>query len=168
MTKYIALLRAVNVGGTGRLAMADLKSICARAGFGRIETYIASGNVVFESRESASRVQSELESRLRDHARRPMRVFIRTAQEMQEILSGNPFSDAEPRSTYVFFLGSRPPPGATANVLHRVDEELRAGRREIYVRYPLGMGRSKLVIPAAKDGTARNMNTIARLASMSI
>lgn len=106
MTKYIALLRAVNVGGTGRLAMADLKSLCAHAGFDRIETYIASGNVVFESGESASRVQSELESRLCDHARRPIQVFIRTALELQEILAGNPFPKAEPRSTYVFFLGA--------------------------------------------------------------
>jgi uncharacterized protein (DUF1697 family) len=63
MAKFIAPLRAVNVGGTGKLAMADLKSICADAGFERIETYIASGNVVFESKGTASRVQSELESR---------------------------------------------------------------------------------------------------------
>ena len=167
MSKFIALLRAVNVGGTGKLAMADLKSICADAGFDRIETYIASGNVVFESKATASRVQAELESRLCDHAQRPIQVFVRTALELQEVLRTNPFPKGEPRSTFVFFLRDKPPTDATANALHRVDEELRAGKREIYVHYPGGMGQSKLVIPAAKNGTARNMNTIAKLVAMS-
>jgi uncharacterized protein (DUF1697 family) len=167
MSKFIALLRAVNVAGTGKLAMADLKALCADAGFDRIETYIASGNVVFESKGTASRVQSELESRLCDYAQRPIQVFVRTALELQEVLRGNPFSKAEPRRTYVFFLRNKPPPDATANVLRRVDEDLRAGKREIYVHYPLGMGQSKLVIPAVKDGTARNMNTVAKLVAMS-
>jgi uncharacterized protein (DUF1697 family) len=166
MIKFIALLRAVNVGGTRKLAMADLKSMCADAGFDRIETYIASGNVVFESKGTASRVQSELESRLCDYGQRPIQVFVRTALELQEVLRGNPFPKAEPRLTYAFFLRNKPPPDATANVLRRVDEELRAGKREVYVHYPLGMGQSKLVIPAAKNGTARNMNTIAKLVAM--
>jgi uncharacterized protein (DUF1697 family) len=86
---------------------------------------------------------------------------------LQEVLRGNPFPKAEPRLTYVFFLRNKPPPEATANVLRRVNEELRAGKREIYVHYPLGMGQSKLVIPAAKNGTARNMNTVAKLVAMS-
>ena len=167
MTKFVALLRAVNVGGTGKLAMADLKSMCADAGFDRIETYIASGNVVFESTRTASRVQSELESRLRAYAQHPVRVFVRTALELQWVLRDNPFPKADPRLTYVFFLSSKPPPDATANVLRRVDEELRAGKREIYVHYPLGMGQSRLVIPAPETGTARNMNTIAKLVAMS-
>jgi uncharacterized protein (DUF1697 family) len=167
MAKFIALLRAVNVGGTGKLAMADLKSICADAGFHRIETYIASGNVIFESKATASSVQSELESRLHDHAQRSIQVFVRTALELQQVFRANPFPKAEPRTTFVFFLRDKPPTDATANALHRVDEELRAGNREIYVHYPRGMGQSKLVIPAAKGGTARNMNTIATLVAMS-
>jgi len=167
MTTYIALLRAVNVGGTGKLGMADLKTMCAEAGFGRIETYIASGNVVFESKGSASRVQAELESRLRRPGQRPIQVFVRTAHELQEVLRDNPFPKAKLGLTYVFFLGIEPPPDATSNVQHRADEELRAGKREIYVHYPLGMGQSKLVIPAAKNATARNMNTVAKLVAMS-
>ena len=64
MTRYVALLRAVNVGGTGKLPMADLKSICADAGFTRVETYIASGNVVFDAKGGAASVKSALEARL--------------------------------------------------------------------------------------------------------
>jgi len=54
MTRYIALLRAVNVGGTGKLSMATLKSMCVDAGFSHVETYIASGNVIFESNDSSA------------------------------------------------------------------------------------------------------------------
>ena len=49
MTKYVALLRAVNVGGTGKLPMAELRAMCESIGFAKVRTYIASGNVVFES-----------------------------------------------------------------------------------------------------------------------
>ena len=58
MPVFIALLRAVNVGGTGKLAMSDLKSICERAGFKRVQTYIASGNVVFSSSKTEAQVKA--------------------------------------------------------------------------------------------------------------
>src|SRR5215469_4187014 len=104
MTKYIALLRAVNVGGTGKLPMADLKSICENAGFARVETYIASGNVVFESKAAASKVKSELEERLLEYAGQPIGVVVRTASELRAVLTANPFADADPRYTYAIFL----------------------------------------------------------------
>ena len=65
ITSYIALIRAVNVGGTGKLPMSELKSICEDAGFLNVQTYIARGNIVFESKASESKVKSELEARLR-------------------------------------------------------------------------------------------------------
>ena len=61
MTTFIALLRAVNVGGTGKLAMSDLKAICEAAGCHSVRTYIASGNVVFDSARSEKAVQSILQ-----------------------------------------------------------------------------------------------------------
>ena len=64
MTSFVALLRAVNVGGTGKLPMTDLKTMCEAAGFRSVRTYIASGNVVFESELTAPRVKKELEDRL--------------------------------------------------------------------------------------------------------
>ena len=78
MTKYIALLRAVNVGGTGKLPMARLKSMCNDAGFTRIETYIASGNVVFEGKASPLRVKVELEARLLAYTGNLVGVVVRT------------------------------------------------------------------------------------------
>ena len=166
MTTFIALLRAVNVGGTGKLPMTDLKAICADAGFSRIETYIASGNVVFDFNRAAAKAQAELEKRLFAYAGSPVGVFVRTAAEMRAILNGNPFAGKEARLTHAFFLHERPPHDALEVVRGQANEEVLLGQREIYVHYPSGMGQSKLQIPAAKHGTARNMNTVAKLVEM--
>jgi uncharacterized protein (DUF1697 family) len=166
MPRYVALLRAVNVGGTAKLPMADLKAMCLDAGFTRVETYIASGNVVFDSRLAPSRMKAELEARLLAHAGKPMGVMVRTAAEMAAVLTANPFSDADPKYAYAIFLDHRPPRDALERAVGRRDEEMRLGDREIYVHYPSGMGTSKLRIPAAKLGTARNMNTVAKLAEI--
>jgi len=77
MTRYIALLRAVNVGGTGKLSMTDLKAICGEAGFDHVETYIASGNVVFEAEDPPAKVKSALEARLLAHGGKPVGVLVR-------------------------------------------------------------------------------------------
>ena len=166
MTRYVALLRAVNVGGTGKLPMAELKSICEEAGFVRVETYIASGNVVFESNVAPSKVKSELEARLLEYAGKPIGVVVRTAEEMRAVLKANPFGDAQGNHAYAIFLDHPPPRDALDHVTGQSDEKMSLGDREIFVHYPSGMGRSKLKIPAAKTGTARNMNTVAKLAEM--
>ena len=166
MAAFVALLRAVNVGGTGKLPMSDLKALCEKAGFGRVRTYIASGNVVFESREAESQVRAALEAALAAYAGKPVGVLIRTAAEMARVLAGNPFPGAPPNRTVAIFLDV-PPPADTLERISGVDgEEVRLGQREVYVRYAENMGRSKLKIPAAKDGTARNINTVAKLAEM--
>jgi uncharacterized protein (DUF1697 family) len=166
MTRYVALVRAVNVGGTGALPMAALKAICGDAGFARVETYIASGNVVFDSEVSAAAVKSALEAKLRAYAGKPMGVALRTASEMQAVLAANPFANTPPKFTYAIFLDEPPPADALERAVGVKDEEMRLGMREIYVHYGGGMARSKLRIPAAKNGTARNMNTVAKLAAM--
>jgi uncharacterized protein (DUF1697 family) len=166
MTRYIALVRAVNVGGTGKLPMSELKAMCCDADFGRVETYIASGNVVFESKAAPSGVKAELERRLHRYAGKPVGVVVRSAPEMLAILKANPFPRAEPKYTYVIFLDEPPPPDALTHVSGQQDEQMRLGEREIFVHYGSGMGRSKLKIPAAKRGTARNMNTVAKLAEI--
>jgi uncharacterized protein (DUF1697 family) len=168
MTKYIALLRAVNVGGTGKLPMTDLKAMCLEAGFDHVETYIASGNVVFDAQASSSKVKSELEARLLTYARKPVGVLLRTASEMKAILDGNPFPKRAANFTVAIFLDETPPSDALDHVAGKADEEMRLGVREIYVHYGAGMGRSKLKIPAARQGTARNMNTIAKLVSLAL
>jgi uncharacterized protein (DUF1697 family) len=166
MTRYVALLRAVNVGGTGKLPMADLKAMCSEAGFTGVQTYIASGNVVFISRAAESRVKAELEARLRAYAGKPVGVVVRTATDMAAVVAANPFPDALPNRAMVIFLDEAPPPDALERVSGVGDETIQLGRREVYVHYPSGVGRSRLKIPAAKSGTMRNMNTVAALAHL--
>jgi uncharacterized protein (DUF1697 family) len=166
VTRYVALLRAVNVGGTGALPMAKLKAMCVDAGFGRVETYIASGNVIFDSKCAATRVKSELEARLQTCVKKPVGVMVRTAAEMADVLQANPFAKTEPKYTYVVFLDARPPHDALDHAVGVRDEKMALGKREIFIHYPDGMGRSRLRIPAAKAGTARNLNTVARLAEL--
>ncbi|MDE5444044.1 DUF1697 domain-containing protein [Bradyrhizobium sp. CSA207] len=166
MGAFVALLRAVNVGGTGKLPMGELKAMCEELGFAAVRTYIASGNVVFTSRKSEAAIKTALEKRLHTYAGAPLGVLVRSAAEMAQILAENPFPKAAPNRTVAIFLDTAPPADALAGIRGQNNEEVRLGRREIYVHYGDGIGRSKLVIPAAKTGTARNMNTIATLAKM--
>lgn len=166
MPVYIALLRAVNVGGTGKLPMSELRAMCVAEGFRKVQTYIASGNVVFSASLSELRVKAALEKQLNAYAGQPMDVIVRTAQEMAEVLAGNPFPDAPANQTVAIFLDKPPPADTLDQIKGKADELVQLGRREIYVTYGGGMGRSKLKIPAGKNGTARNINTIARLAEI--
>jgi uncharacterized protein (DUF1697 family) len=166
MTAYVALLRAVNVGGTAKLPMVELKAMCDAAGFECARTYIASGNVVFVTDLSEAEVKAELEKRLEAYAGKPTAVMVRTAAEMAAVLARNPFANAARNRNFVYFLDEAPPADAIEQVKQLRDEEVALGRREIYVHYGDGIGTSKLVIPAAKLATARNMNTVAKLADM--
>jgi uncharacterized protein (DUF1697 family) len=166
MTAFVALLRAVNVGGTGKLPMSELKEMCEALGFAGVRTYIASGNVVFESRKSEAAVKKALEASLEAYAGKPVGVLVRTGAEMQAVLKANPFPKMAPNRTVAVFLDKPPPADALAAVKGRKDEQIKLGRREIYIHYGDGMGQSKLVVPAAKAGTARNINTVAKLAEM--
>lgn len=166
MTVYVALLRAVNVGGTGKLPMSKLKTMCEDAGFTQAKTYIASGNVVFSSKLPETKVKAALEKRLKDYAGKSADVMVRSATEIVAILKANPFRKETSKFTAAIFLDKKPPRDAVGRASGTKDEKIRLGRREIYVHYPNGMGRSKLKIPAAKSGTARNMNTISALAKI--
>jgi uncharacterized protein (DUF1697 family) len=169
MTTFVALLRAVNLGGTGKLPMQDLKAMCEKLKFANVQTYIASGNVLFESAKSEQAVKTALEAALQKYAGKPVGVMVRTAAEMQQVLKANPFPKAPGNRAVVLFLDKPPPKDALRTVMGGVDEEVRLGKREIYVQYgAAGIGRSKLKIPAATAGTARNMNTVAKLAELAL
>jgi len=166
VTTFVALLRAVIVGGTGKLPMDDLRLLGAAAGFTKVQTYIASGNVIFSCRKSKTQVKAVLEASLSDYAGKRVGVFVRTAAEMAEVSANNPFPDAPANRIMAFFLDAGPPRDALDRVTGRKDELIALGNREIYVHYGEGMGKSKLKIPAAKAGTARNMKTVAKLAEL--
>jgi uncharacterized protein (DUF1697 family) len=164
---YVALLRAVNVGGTGKLAMTDLTAMCEAAGFLAVRTYIASGNVVFRSSLNERAVKAALESRLHDYAGKNVGVAVRRGAEMADVLAQNPFADAPGNRVVAIFFDEPVSPAMLKGVTGRgADEDIRLGRRELYVLHGSGIGNSKLRIASARNGTARNMNTIAKLTQM--
>jgi len=168
MTSYVALLRAVNVGGTGKLPMTTLTDLCRKAGFAGVRTYLNSGNAVFKSDKSEGQVKSALEAELKRCAGGPVAVFVRTAKEMAAVHEQNPFPEKPTAKTVAIFLDRPPTEDTLEKLAGRGNEELRLGSREIYVYYPDGISQSKLKLPAESNGTARNMNTIAKLAEVAL
>ncbi|MFT3814033.1 MAG: DUF1697 domain-containing protein [Acidovorax sp.] len=166
MPTLVALLRAVNVGGTGKLPMDALRGLCEQAGFTQVRTYIQSGNAVFDTDLPASAVKAELEARLRDYCGKPVDVVVRDGGQMRRVLERNPFPQAAPDKVAVLFLGQALALDAVLAAKGQTDEEVVASGLEVFIHYPSGMGRSRLKLPAALVGTARNLNTVARLAAM--
>jgi uncharacterized protein (DUF1697 family) len=167
MAAFIALLRAVNVGGTGSLAMTGLKSLCEGLGFTDVRTYIQSGNVVFGSARTEAHVKMALEAALLTRMGKHTGVLVRSASEMMTILNRNPFPSAQGNRVSVLFFDQAPKKAALAAITIPGREEIRPAGREVYVLYPEGIGQSKLKLASLGATTARNMNTVTKLAAMS-
>ena len=165
MMAYVALLRAVNVGGR-KLVMTELKGIAEELGLGTPRTFIASGNLLFTSDRPEAEVKSMLEEALGKHMGAEVPVMVRTGSEMTEVAAANPFPDDPGNRVVAIFLDAPPPVDALSHAKGVRDERMALGAREIYVAYGSGMADSKLKIPAAAKGTARNMNSVARMAAL--
>jgi len=165
VTAFVALIRAVNVGGR-KLLMSDLKAIAGELGLRNARTYIASGNLLFTSGESDAVLKRRLEQRLADHMGHGVEVLVRSAAELADVVTSNPFAGQPGNRVVAIFLDDPPPADAAAKAKNIADERIALGKREIYVHYPSGMGQSKLRIPAAASGTGRNMNSVAKLAEL--
>jgi uncharacterized protein (DUF1697 family) len=166
MTTYVALLRAVNVGGTGKLPMSELKAMCEGLGFARVRTFIASGNVMFDADENEPAIKAKLEDRLEAYAGKRVPVLVRTAAEMAAITAADPFPDAHGSRNMVFFYDDAPPPDLIENCRDRAGEQLALGLREMYVDYGEGIRFTRLKIPGKQDRTGRNMNSVRKMAKM--
>ena len=163
---FVALLRGINLMGGTTLRMADLRAIAEGLGLQGPRTFIASGNLLFTSGKSEQSIKSALAVALKKHLSRDVGVMIRTAEEMARVAAKNPFGDAPANFVVAIFLDRAPPKDALDEARNVADERMALGRREIYVHYPKGQGQSKLRISAAVDGTARNMNTVTKLAEL--
>ena len=166
MTAYVALLRAVNVGGTGKLPMAVLAEMCGAAGFSQVRTHIASGNVVFRSDIAEDQIRRALEDRLHAYAGKSVGVLVRSASEIADTLARNPFGKSPGNRVMALFIDGPLPNDPLDGVTGLKNEQIRLGNRELFVFYPDGMSNTRLRIPSEKQGTARNMNTVAKLAEM--
>lgn len=162
----IALLRAINVGGAGKLAMAELKAICEGLGFDDVRTYIQSGNVLFRSAHEPAEAGRMLDAALAAKLGKAPGVMVRGRTELDAIVTANPFPSAMPNYLIVTFLPEKAPADALEKFVAPDGEEAHVADREIYVHYPNGSGRTKMKLPALKPGTGRNINTVRKLAEI--
>ena len=166
-TTFIALLRAVNVGGTGKLPMKDLVALCIGLGFKDVRTYIQTGNVVFRSRLSEPKAKAMFEKALGAHMGKHFDVILRSADELRVVLEASPFPGVAGNQVMVYFCQEPVPKDALDGFVGPDGERAVATVREIYVHFPNGMGRSKFKMPRMKAVmTTRNMNTVQKLVEM--
>ena len=166
MTSYVALLRAVNVSGTGKLPMSELKRIGELCGFGNVRTFIASGNLLFESALGEAEVAGMIEAKLETFFGKHVPVFVRTARELTATAAANPFMDDKPSRVMVHFIAEDPVREMLAAARDVNGERMALGPRAIIVSYGEGIGKTRLKLPAVKQGTARNMNSVAKMAEL--
>jgi len=173
VAKYIALLRAVNVGGR-KLVMAELKALFESLGFGDVRTVLQSGNIIFEGTEMTIRaleavIEAETEKRLRLRTL----YLVRTSNEWSAIIGKNPFrreARDDPSHLLVVPLKSTPAASNLAALQAAIPgrETVRAAGRELYAYYPDGIGESKLTVALIERKlnmgcTGRNWNTVMKI-----
>jgi uncharacterized protein (DUF1697 family) len=176
MAVFVALLRAVNVGGTAKLPMKELRAACEKGGLARVSTYVASGNLVFACDQTAKEAKAIVAGVLRDSfGLTKNHTLVRTAKELAQVIAANPFGDAaaeRPSRLAIIFLDGMADAGAAERLAaYGGPERMHLQGEHLYVDYLEGMGRSKLTpsflekalkVPA----TARNWNTTNTLLAM--
>lgn len=179
MAIYIGLLRGINVGGKNKIKMAELRKVLEEAGFSKVQTYIQSGNILFESCEDKERLQDKLQQLIESAFGFSVSVILRTAEEFQYTLAQLPFSEKEisereaastTECVYVAFLLDKPLE-EKIDLLHKIkgEDQFHMMDREIYLLFQNSIRNSKLAMNLQKlnvPATVRNWKTVTKLAGM--
>ena len=177
MAAVIAMLRGINLPHYQKLSMAALKTLCTGLPLRNVQTYIQSGNLVFEEDTGdLNAVAGRLEQAIQDKFGFRPSVLLRTAAEMRQVIAKNPFAgrpEVAPNRLLVVFLAASPT-RQTREQLLALDcapEELRTSGRELYIYYPDGMARPKIPLVRIEKmlqcaSTGRNWNTVNKLMAM--
>ncbi|PGH48011.1 DUF1697 domain-containing protein [Streptomyces sp. Ru87] len=177
-TTYVALLRGINVGGNKKVPMAELRELLGGLGLDGVRTLLQSGNAVFTGADrDPAELAAAIGRALEDRFGFPVTVMVRTAAELRAAAEANPFPDpaSDPAKYTVTFLSAPAAPeplDAIDPSSYAPDEyRLAAGGRELYGRFPNGLGRSRLspLLDRRRLGaeaTTRNWNTVTKLLAM--
>ena len=174
---HIALLRAINVGGNKKVAMADLRDFMAELGFRDVRSLLQTGNLVFRGKGQTS---AELERTLENEARKRLHLdtdfFVRSTKEWRAVIAQNPFPDeaeSDPSHLVVMALKDAPDAAAVSALQAAVQgpELVRADGKQLYVVYPAGIGRSRFTLKLIEGklgtrATGRNWNTVLKIAKV--
>ena len=176
MAKFVALLRAINVGGRSKLPMAGLRALCGKLGWKDVATYIQSGNLVFEASGSAASLEANLEKALGEEFGFTPAVMVRSVPDWKALAQANPFpkeSEKEPNRVLVGISKAKPKAGAAEALEARAaaGERVREAGGALWFHYPAGVGTSKLTPSlidrlAGSPVTARNWRTMLKLCEM--
>ncbi|MDQ4214398.1 DUF1697 domain-containing protein [Microbacterium capsulatum] len=169
------LLRAVNVGGTGRVPMAELRALLTeRMDLGTVATYIASGNVICDAPEDRDAACTQVRALIQEGFGVDTPVILRTHDELERALAENPFPDAaSDRMLHVMFLEADPQDGAVEALTGRLlpEERIALRGRDLWIDYAAGVNATRLTRPVfdralGVAGTARNLRTVRKLAGI--
>ncbi|MFT4296289.1 MAG: DUF1697 domain-containing protein [Micropruina sp.] len=170
MSRRIVLVRAVNVGGTGRLPMPEWRELAESLGARDVATYIASGNMVCTPPDDGDTFDRALERAVEQRYGFFREVISRSREEVVAALAAHPFEVLEPKYSYISFLTGIPTPEAIAKagLVETGEDRWQVIGRELHLRYANGAGRAQLKDAAlgralAVAGTARNLNTVRKL-----
>jgi uncharacterized protein (DUF1697 family) len=170
--RWVALLRAVNLGARNKVPMAELRQLLEGAGYGDVRTYIASGNVLLEGPDEPTAVTAELERLIVEAFGVDTTAILRTPAELTAVVAGHPFG-ADTSRSHVAFLAAEPD-GEAAERLASADQSpdraVLAGS-DVYLQYPAGVQGSRLSAARLErllglPGTQRNWRTVAALAEL--
>ncbi len=178
MTKYISILRGINVSGKRKILMGDLKALYEKMGFENIQTYIQSGNVVFENAKKINNKKLEvtIKKAIQDQYNFDVPVLVRSHKEIENTIQSNPFlkeKDIDLKTLHVTFLAESP----KAENLDKLDEVDYPPDRflldglNMYIHCPNGYGRTKLTNTFFEkklkvSATTRNWKTVNKLLEM--
>jgi uncharacterized protein (DUF1697 family) len=173
--RYVALLRGINLGGHNKVSMSDLRVLFASLGAEDVETYVQSGNVIFESTEGPGKLTDALEKRIRRDLGLSVTVLLRTRPQLARVHAGNPFAKSGKESTklHVTFLAEKPDLARVRELdPERAEpDEFEVVGQEVYLHCPNGYGRSKLTTAYFEKklgvaATTRNWKTVTKLAEL--
>lgn len=170
MNKYIAFLRAINVGGTTVIKMSDLKKMFESFGLQNVQTYIQTGNVIFESEEkNTAKLEEQIERQLEKASGKKIRLFVRTMREVAQMATNCPFGPREGETIHVVILAEKPGRKAAEALLSQRSEadDFALAGKEVY---NLRRDRDRSVFSnnwiekiLGTPGTTRNFTTIKKL-----
>jgi uncharacterized protein (DUF1697 family) len=173
---YIALLRAINVGGNAKLPMADLRAFFAKIGFADAQTLLQTGNVIFHgSKKATASLERLLEAEAVKRLSLKTDFMVRTAPEWAALVTANPFPDMaahDPGHLLVMFLkdAADPKKVKALQAVIKGREIVRAKGKDAYITFPDGVGRSRLTNAVLErslgtSSTGRNWNTVLKIAA---
>ncbi len=171
MTKWLALLRGVNVGGV-KVLMEPLRDLAEGLGWTGVQTYIASGNMVFSAVGEEENLADILHAALKADIGVDTPTMVLSAAKIQAVLAKHPWQPEKGSQSHVYFCWGTPViDEALYGGLKAPEEELRVVDGQVHFYAPAGIGRSKLAEKLGKvvqgsEMTGRNLNTVRRLVEM--